>query len=185
MPRQLVPHHLTKAMPLVALVALTACQKPDAAQPAPTQTTTGTVVREQTDPTPTPTPAPVQQATIQTQAGPSGTQVALNKVAVTGDILTVQLTYTGGTESAWQTPAIDQVAVIVDASSQKIGVLKDGEGNFMASPINSGVRTVMGFHTGQGPQIVWFKFPAPPATAKTVSINVPDVVPFDGVPVTR
>lgn len=180
-----MPNSLAKAVPMVVLLALTACQKPDAAQPASTETTASTVVRERTDPTPTPTPAPVQQAVIQTQPGPSGTQVALNKVAVTGDILTVQLTYTGGTGSEWQTPALDQVAVIVDASSQKIGVLKDGEGNFMASPINSGVHTVMGFHTGQGPQIVWFKFPAPPATATTVSINVPDVVPFDGVPVTR
>lgn len=183
-------HILARTLPAIALIALAACQKQDDAPTATgtngagTEATAG-VVRERTDPTPVPTPAPVEQAVIQTQPGPSGTQVALNKVAVTGDILTVQLTYTGGTESSWQTPALGEVAVIVDATSQKIGVLKDGEGNYMASPINSGVSKNMGFHTGQGPQIVWFKFPAPPATARTVSINIPDVVPFDGVPVTR
>ena len=172
-------------LPVTVLIALTACQKRDAPEPAATAQVEGGVVRDNVDPSPTPTPAPVQQAVIQTQPGPTGTQVALNKVKVTGDILTVQLTYTGGTGTSWQTPSLDDVAVIVDATSQKIGVLKDGEGNYMASPLNAGVRRLLNIRIGEGPQIVWFKFPAPPASARTVSINVPDVVPFDGVPVTR
>lgn len=182
-------HILARTLPALVLLALPACQKQDAGPTATDASAStnmgGKVVRERIDPTPAPAPAPVQQAAIQTQPGPSGSQVALNKVAVTGDILTVQLTYSGGTGSTWQTPALDQVAVIVDATAQKIGVLKDGEGNFMASPINAGVRSVLGFHTGEGAQVVWFKFPAPPAAAKTVSINIPDVAPFDGVAVTR
>ena len=167
---------------------LSACQAREggkqSAQPAE-ETASGAVTRERIDPAPTPAAPPIQQTVLNTQPGPTGTQVALNKVAVTGDILTVQLTYTGGTASEWQTPSLDQVAVIDDATAQKIGVLKDGEGQYMASPINSGVKSLLGFHTGKEPQIVWFKFPAPPATSKTVSINIPDVVPFDGVPVTR
>jgi hypothetical protein len=35
------------------------------------------------------------------------------------------------------------------------------------------------------PGIFWVKFPAPPATSKTVSLNLPKTAPFDGVPVTR
>lgn len=165
-------------------LALTACERVQPTSEPTATATTGAVVRDVTAPaaTPTPTPAPVQAA-IQTQPGPKGSQVALNKVAVTGDILTVQLTYNGGTD--WQTPDLKDVSVIDDATAQRIGVLKDGEGNYLASPINGGVKSVLGFKLGAGPQIVWFKFPAPPATSKTISINVPDVVPFDGVPVTR
>jgi len=35
------------------------------------------------------------------------------------------------------------------------------------------------------PGILWAKFAAPSAGAKTVSINLPEVAPFDGVPVTH
>lgn len=174
---------------IVTLATLAACKAREPAQAADPAATTaagnGAVVRERIDPAPTPTPAPVQQTVIQTQPGPNGTQVALNKLTVTGDILTAQLTYTGGDKAAWQTPSLDQISIVDDASAQKIGVLKDGEGQYMASPINGGVKTMLGFHTGEGAQIVWLKFPAPPATSKTVSLNIPDVVPFDGMPVTR
>lgn len=173
---------------VLTLILLGGCKPRESAQPTDTSTTTaasGTVERERIDATPTPVPAPVTQAVIQTQPGPNGTQVALNKLAVTGDIMTVQLTYTGGDKSVWQTPSIEQVSIVDDATAQKIGVLKDGQGQYMASPINSGVKSVLGFNTGEGPKIVWFKVPAPPATSKTVSVNIPDVVPFDGVPVTR
>ena len=180
-----MPVQSMKFLPLAAAIALLGCGRPEATPTsAPEQAASG-VSRERIDPTPTPTQAPIVQAAIQTQPGPTGTQVALNKVAVTGDILTVQLTYSGGTDNTWQTPSIADVAVIVDATAQKLGVLRDGEQNYMASPINGGVRRLLGFRTGTGPQIVWFKFPAPPADARTVSINIPDVVPFDGVPVTR
>lgn len=183
---------INRVLPLLPLIALGlgACQKPAETPPAATDTaatttTTNSVVREDVSAPAEPAPAAPVQAAIQTQPGPAGTQVALNKVAVTGDILTVQLTYTGGDKSEWQHPRIDQISVIDDATAQRIGVLKDGEGAFLASPINSGPQNELGFRVGEGAKIVWAKFPAPPATSKTVSINIPDVVPFDGVPVTR
>ena len=142
----------------------------------------GGVVREDVTPTPTPTPAPAEAA-IQEQSGPSGSRVALNRVKVTGDVMTVQLTYAGG-KALWDFVNVADVSVIDDATSQKISVLKDGEGKWLAAPMSGDnqVRTEIG---QPSPSIVWFKFPAPPATSKTVSINIPKVGPFDGVPVTR
>ena len=61
-------------------------------------------------------------------------------------------------------------------------MLKDNDGKWLASPINGKDLWVQ---LANSPVIVWFKFPAPAATSKTVSINIPEVAPFDGVPVTR
>lgn len=168
----------------LTLLSLVACGKPagDATTSAtPTGTGQGTVTRTESPPPEEPAPLP-QQAVIQTQPGPKGAQVALNKVKVTGDVMTVQLTYTG----EGSTPQVDleNVSLIDDATAQRIGVLKDNDGKWLASPL-SGRGNGLSINLYESPAIVWFKFPAPPATSKTVSINIPDVVPFDGVPVTR
>lgn len=143
----------------------------------------GGVTRQDVSPTPAPSPTPTAAA-IQEQPGPHGSQVALTRVAVTGDVLTVQLSYNGGQSSFSYVP-VDRVSVIDDATSQQLSILKDGQGNPLAAPLDGTGQQVRA-PIGQGaPSIVWFKFPAPPATSKTVSINVPEVGPFDGVPVTR
>lgn len=162
-------------------------------QPAEQSTTGGTV---QPEPQPEPTGvtreeiapplepvAPPAPPAIQTQPGPKGAQVSLNKVAVTGDILTVALSFSGG-ECCTYTP-VDKVGVIDDATSQRLGVLKDNAGNWMAAPIYSNNREIRVEASKESPAQVWFKFPAPPPTSKTVSITIPEVAPFDAVPVTR
>jgi hypothetical protein len=151
----------------------------DTSESAPA--TTG-VTRTEVEPSPSPTPAPLPAA-IQTQPGPEGAQVALNRVAVVGDVMTVALSYSGG-QCCTYTP-VDKVSVIDDATSQRIGVLKDNAGNWMAAPMYSNNKELRVGGSKTAPAQVWFKFPAPPATTKTVSITIPEVAPFDGVPVTR
>ena len=141
---------------------------------------TGTVDRQEVPP-PANTVERVQQQALQTQPGPGGSQVALNKVAVTGDVLTVQLTYQGGTGVDY--PAVDEVSVIDDATAQRLGVLKDNGGRWLAAPMWSNGKELR--IEADGPSVVWFKFPAPPGSTQTVSITIPNVGPFDGVPVTR
>lgn len=176
-------------MTMSAALALVACGggKPAENVATPQEATlspngAGGVVREDVTPTPTPTPAPIEAA-IQEQPGPGGSRVALNRVQVTGDVLTVQLTYSGG-RPTYNYVNVSGVSVIDDATSQKISVLKDGEGKWLAAPM-SGDNQVRAEIGQPSPSIVWFKFPAPPATSRTVSINIPEVGPFDGVPVTR
>lgn len=167
-------------------MSLSACGKKDE-PPAPeatataNSTTSSGVTREVVE-APVPAPVPVAPAAIQTQPGPKGSQVALNKVAVTGDVMTVQLSYVGG--SGYTSPELDQISVIDDATAQRISILKDNGGKWMAAPLNSSAKELW-IGMGRDPVIVWMKFPAPPATSKTVSINIPEVAPFDGVPVTR
>ena len=173
--------------PVFVLGVLAACNtapetnQTTVATAAPVENGPSGVTRAEVTATPSPT-LPVQVA-IQTQPGPQGSQVALNKVAVTGDVMTVQLSYTGGTGSQYL--KVDDISVIDDASARQLGVLKDASGKPLAAPLSSSSKDNLSFALGRTPQIVWLKFPAPPVASKTVSINLPGVVPFDGVPVTR
>ena len=164
-----------------APLALAACEmKP--AETATTTSNTSTISRVETAATPTPAPLPtVASTTIQSQPGPKGAVAKLNKMQVTGDILTVQLTITG--EGGSDSVPLDQISLIDDATSQRIGLLKDNAGGWMASPLTG--KDLLHINLYESPLIVWMKFPAPPATSKTVSLNIPTYAPFDGVPVTR
>jgi flagellar basal body L-ring protein FlgH len=144
----------------------------------------GTVARQTSAPA---APAPVPVAALQTQAGPAGMQVALVRAQVTGDILTVQLSATGPDEN-YKSEDLDiaQVNVVDDAAAQRYGVLRDAENRWQASPIPSNNADVVRVTVHQSqPSVVWFKFPAPPPTSKTLSINIPEVGPFLGVRVQR
>ncbi|WCT73194.1 hypothetical protein PQ455_16470 [Sphingomonas naphthae] len=174
--------------PLVAVAALgllAACNPaPQDAVPANSaDAPTGTVTREEVTPAPAPAPA-IAQAAIQTQPGPDGSTVTLNKVAVTGDVMTVQLTYQGASGLHTQYMKLDEVSLVDDATAQRISVLKDNGGKWLAAPLATGGDGLT-IRITDTPTIVWFKFPAPPATSKTVSLNLPEAAPFDGVPVTR
>lgn len=129
---------------------------------------------------------PVQQmpaqAVIQSQPGPDGSQLDLIKVAVTGDVLTVTLRCSSMEKINTEAFRLDDISVIDDATAQRIGILKDNAGNWLASRPSG--NSIMADCTVK-PGVIWAKFPAPPPTSPTVSINLPGVAPFDGVPVTR
>lgn len=167
----------------VAGLALAGCsvREQDKAQAPAADVETGVTREAVAAPTPTPVAAPAAPV-IQTQAGPKGNSVALNKVAVTGDILTVSTTFSGG--DCCVHLKIDDVSVIDDATSQRLSVLKDNNGRYMAAPVESDGKSVTP-DSFDKPSVVWFKFPAPPPTSRTVSIAIPGVAPFDAVPVTR
>ena len=135
------------------------------------------VVREEAPVTPI---APA--AAIQSQPGPDGSQVDLIKLAVTGDILTATFRCSSPEKINTEAFRVDGISIIDDATSQRISVLKDNAGDWLASSV-SGNSMMVGCEVKPG--IFWAKFPAPPATSKTVSVNLPDTAPFDGIPVTR
>lgn len=154
-----------------------------ASSPAPVQ---GSVERA-VEPPPATAPAGLPVAAIQTQAGPEGAQVSLVRAQVTGDVLTVQLSFQLADEriDSWDL-LLDQVSVIDDTTAQRYGVLRDAEQRWQASPVPSNNADVARVAVDEGrPSVAWFKFPAPPATSQTVSINIPQVGPFDGVKVQR
>ena len=173
---------------VLALAACTAKEKPT--QDDTAGAATGGVMRDEAKAEPETSPVtPMPAATvIQSQPGPDGSQVDLLSVKVTGDILTVTLRCSSPERYNRESIRVAQVSVIDDATSQRIGVLKDNEGNAMVSNLSrssSPDNDNMMVDCTSKPGVMWAKFPAPPATSPTVSINLPGVAPFDGIPVQR
>ena len=179
------------AMMGIAALSLAACQVRDEADNAAgatdTATTTGVTRQEVTVEQPAVVPMPAATV-IQSQPGPDGSQVDLLKVAVTGDILTVTMRCSSSDRVNSESFRIADISIIDDATSQRISVLRDNEGNALVSDFSKGSSPqydALGADCEAKPGVIWAKFPAPPATSPTISINFPEVAPFDGVPVTR
>jgi flagellar basal body L-ring protein FlgH len=177
------------ACTLTGAMLLAACSAPDdtpqnqvSATEMPAPAEAGSVTRNVIEPEQPPVQPMAAAAVIQSQPGPGGSQVDLLKAAVTGDILTVTLRCSSSERINSESFRVSDISVIDDATSQRISVLKDNEGKWMASNVSG---DNLGTSCEQKPGIIWAKFPAPPATSKTISINLPEVAPFDGVPVTR
>ena len=161
-----------------------ACDGSASAAGEPERRGTGGVIR--TSPEADDAPAPAESS-LATRQGSRGLEVDLIRADVTGDLLTVELHFRNPRSSfASATMAVAEVSVIDDATSRRYGVVKDQAGQFMAAPLARG-RTdrVMARVPANDSAVVWFKFPAPPPTSETVSINIPDVAPFDGIRVQR
>jgi hypothetical protein len=138
------------------------------------------------------TPIPPGQKTlgenkaIATRQGPDGLEVDLTRVGFAGDLMTIELRYRNSTaKSIWiEWFRLDQVSFIDDATSKRYSVVKDQSGQYMASPLG-GEYIVANSVKEMGYVMVWFKFPAPPTTTQTISINIPNVSPFDGIRIQR
>ncbi len=193
-----VSHYLSAGLCAASLIALAGCDEArapvvaenDAELAAPE--VTGEVIREEMA-TPEQEAAEVvaaQQASaatpIQTQPGPNGVNIALDSVKVTGDVMTVQLRTLAPFLKCCESELIDvnDVTVVDDATAQQMGVLKDNQGKYFAAPLmmkgSEKIRVEL-----HNQNVFWFKFPAPPETSQTVSINIPTIAPFDGVTVSR
>ncbi len=176
-----------RTTPFVAVILLASCTQ--STPPAETANTPPTAAPDAANPTiaqPAPAPAPASTP-IASQPGPQGSQWNLTKAAVTGNLLTVQFLVKPASDKNlfFIDQKIEDVSVVDDTTSQRYSVLKDDTGKPMASPVASTGR-VLHLNIDRGSQaVVWLKFPAPPAGSATVSINIPDVGPFDGVTVRR
>ena len=121
------------------------------------------------------------------QPGPNGTTWNLTRVAVTGRLMTVQFQVKpeAGKSILTSSQRMTEVNLVDDATSQRYSVLKDDTGKYMASPLDSNGERVRINTDVDRPGVVFIKFPAPPEGSTSVSINIPEVGPFDGVTVKR
>jgi hypothetical protein len=155
----------------------------------------GGVVRQTPAPQSSATPARAQtlpsgNAVIATRLGPRGLEVDLMRAGVTGDTLAVELHCRNpGKSTVVIKFPIEQVSVIDDATSRRYGVLKDQAGQYLAAPmIDWAGRPIQSIYSKIGfrsDSVMWFKFPAPPPQAQTVSINIPTIAPFDNIRIQR
>lgn len=174
------------ALTVIAALPLAGCKVSEddpANQTAATETpATSGVARETLEREEAPVTPIAPAVAIQSQPGPDGSQVDLIKLAVTGDILTATFRCSSQDKINTEAFRVEGISIIDDATSQRISVLKDNAGDWLASSVNG--NSIMA-DCEVKPGIFWAKFPAPPATSKTVSVNLPDTAPFDGIPVTR
>jgi hypothetical protein len=152
----------------------------------------GGVIRQTPTPqSPAATPSTDRFTVIATRPGSGGLEVDLTSVAVSGDIVTVSLRYRNLQVDFGATVdfPIEQASITDDATSRRYGVLKDQAGQYMASPLssNNSIRfTVVSEKSFPGSyEVAWFKFPAPPPEAQTISINIPKVAPFENIRIKR
>jgi hypothetical protein len=152
------------------------------------------VVTEQTKPAEE--PAEPSAPALSTQSGPKGFQVDLTRAEVNGAILTVEFRYRNTNKNpndpsrfsaTYDDYEIGDVNYIDDNTSKKYTVLKDEQDKYMASPTESYAPKKINVKADSegNPVNVFFRFPAPPADTKTISITVPGAGAFNGITVTR
>lgn len=177
---------------VMALAALAACQREPAtlpAPPAPVPAESGSAPAPAAAPNPAVrqvVPEAAPREGIATQPGPNGSEVTLRSVRVTGNLVNVELVYQAAPDRALSTLVkLADVSLIDDATTQRYEVVKDASGRYMAQPL-SGNGQSLGVNAGSGDTVqVSVRFAAPPASSGTVSISIPEVGSFDGVPVQR
>lgn len=138
-----------------------------------------------------PVAAPSQGAeqAIQTKALGNGT-IHLMKAKVVGAILHVEFVAVphkkaDGSYSSLSisTHKLKNFDYIDEATSKKVTLLQDEDGKYMADPL-SGTGDAL-LVSGSQPKTLSLKFPAPPETSPTITIDFPGVGAFDSVPVSR
>ena len=189
---------------LSALALLTACQKepeptpppqpqeqapnPNPAPPAPTPTPASnpSLIREPAAPQQQQDPA--AQA-IQSKPFGQGT-LALTKAKVVGQILNVEFMYIPPKNEKGDykftnehSGKLTDFAYIDEATSKRISLLQDESGKYMTDPA-AGVSNTISL-AGSTPKVIALKFPAPPETSPTITIDFPGAGSFDSVPVGR
>ena len=131
---------------------------------------------------------------IQTQATADGdVQVDVIQAATDQRILTVQLAYrnTSNVDLRIKYP-VSGVYYIDERERKKYSVLRDSNGEWVAAPTAYGnIATQHGWGVealplqAGGKLIVWFKFPAPPASTTKINLVIPDVPPFENLVVSQ
>ncbi|WP_107812621.1 phosphoribosylglycinamide synthetase [Neisseria sicca] len=194
---------------LSALTMLAACQKePEPAPVAPAQPQAQTQPQQEASkPNPTPpaaeapaasSPALVQEPAasqqdpaaqaIQSKPLGEGT-LALTKAKVVGQILNVEFIFTppkqadGSYKAQSEYIKVKDFAYIDESTTKRISLLKDESGKYMIDPATDANDMTM--ISARSPKTIAIKFPAPPETTPTITIDFPGAGSFDSVQVSR
>lgn len=181
-----LPAALVVAVTIVA-GALSACSK----EPAAESGTEGAVVSETAAPS-TEAGEPAASTAVPAQAGVviqaqetnvPGVVAELTEASREDGVLTVKVRFrNGGTEKQWkniETGHGDYGLFYLTAGEQKHFILKDTEGEPLAP-------RYLNLDLEPGAQHTWWaKFPAPAATIREFDLIIPDVLPFEDIPITE
>ena len=123
---------------------------------------------------------------LQTQMSMSGDMdVEVLKASILDNIFTVVLLYRNNGEAKERVYYnFAGVYFIDDTEKKKYHVLKDSNNKWIGAPMNSAGDISKKIAAG-GKQLVWFKFPAPPATVESINLVIPGVLPFEELAISR
>lgn len=129
-----------------------------------------------------PSALPGVDTPLQTQPGPNGTTWQLiSAEARDGQVLASFRVSTadGGRQAAWIQG--EAASLIDDGAAMRYRLLMGSDGKLLGT---SGERDALRIDVGRDTP-VWMKFAAPPEGTRTVSIALPRIGSFDGVPLER
>ena len=111
----------------------------------------------------------------------------VTKAKVTGKVLYVELVLKSTEGSSLHVMNIKEINYIDDAEAKKHEILKDDEGIYQASPMQStkGSKLQVSTRATNPETLISLKFPAPPENSKTITLNMPDFGSFDAITITR
>ena len=123
---------------------------------------------------------------LQTQMSMSGDMdVEVLKASILDNIFTVVLLYRNNGEAKERIYYnFAGVYFIDDTEKKKYHVLKDSNNRWIGAPMNSAGDISKKIAAG-GKQLVWFKFPAPPAAVESINLVIPGVLPFEELAISR
>ena len=117
----------------------------------------------------------------------AGEVISVIKAKVIGKILYVEVIVNSGEKSGLHVMDIKEINYVDDAEAKKHEVLKDDEGVYQASPLQTSGTSKLQVSTSysKSEALISLKFAAPPESSKTITLNIPDFGSFDSIPVTR
>ncbi|WP_373796923.1 phosphoribosylglycinamide synthetase [Neisseria dentiae] len=74
---------------------------------------------------------------------------------------------------------------IDETTSKKVTLLQDENGKYMANPLSGASEELWLEGHQRFPQALTLKFPAPPETSSTITIDFPKIGSFESVPLSR
>jgi hypothetical protein len=176
---------------LVSLIVVFACSK------APEQTSsTTTAAPSETAPaaapaSPVPQPATASTAPATAAAAPAGAiatqetnfkgvSVAVTEFRRKGNTLTAKVQAVNhGTAKPEVAFKFDEVYLLDVGAGKKYNVLKDETGAYIASLTSGWKDRWYDYMEPGSSQLVWMKFPAPPADVKVITLQLPGMPPFE------
>lgn len=168
----------------VAAVALFAC-KENKTEVVTTQTTDTTTVQKQaTEETVVTEEQPTAALSTKTL---NNVVISVVKANVTGKILYVEAVVKSSDESSLHVLNVSEINYVDDAQAKKHEILKDDEGIYQASPMQTakGSRLQVMTNSSKPEALISLKFAAPPAESKTITLNLPEFGSFEAIPVSR
>ena len=113
--------------------------------------------------------------------------VKVTKAKVVGKVLYVELLLGNHAKNSLYVMDVQQINYIDDAQARKVEVLKDDQGVYQASPLQTAKGNRLQISTtANGPEkLISLRFPAPPEASATITLNLPDIGTLEGIHLNR